>query len=401
MRVLYVDMALALGGSVISLYRLIRGLDGTPVEPIVCLYHANAAIAGYRTLGVETLILNAADRPAPSATPARRPPRHSPWRRRLGALRRALTIMLPRAQQLHRLIQAKGANLVHTNNALVENWDAILAARLAGVPCIAHVRRFQQVGPFERWLARGLAGIIYISQAVAANHREQGIHSQRDRVIYDGLPPESFTPVTEEVRQQVRHEFGIAQDAPLIGVVGRLTPWKGQDVFLRAFAQIHTRMPDARALIIGGGGPGDEAFVAELSRWQEALGLGQSVIFTGERSDVPRLLRGLDLLVHSSTEPEPFGLVIIEGMAAGLPVVATRGGGAVEAVRVRETGLLVPRGDGTAMAQAVLSLLSDGEQMRAMGEAARWWAEEQFTLKRFARDVHQLYQEVGQSERQG
>lgn len=316
----------------------------------------------------------------------------------MGALRRTITIVLPRVHQLRRLIQVKGVNLVHTNNALIENRDAILAARWAGIPCVAHVRRFQQVGPFERWLASGLDGIVYISQAVAENHHEQGIHSRRDRIIYDGLAPETFVPPTPEVREQVRHEFGVVSDAPLIGVAGRLTRWKGQDVFLQAFAQVHAQMPEARTLIIGDGGPGDEAFVTELTRCRDALGLGHSVIFAGERRDVSRLMQGLDLLVHSSIEPEPFGLVIIEGMAAALPVIATRGGGAVEVVRIGETGLLVPRGDAPAMAQAVISLLNDRERMKEMGKAARWWAKEQFTLERFTTGVQQLYQYIGRVE---
>jgi glycosyltransferase involved in cell wall biosynthesis len=397
-RVLYVDMALALGGSVTSLYRLVSGLDRNRYEAVICFYHDNALVQHFRALDVRVTVLNAADRPAPSRQMTVGEPRMTAgsrgrnMRRRLGALRRHLTFVLPMARRLYRLIRETRADLVHANNALMENREAVLAARWAGVPCICHVRRFQRVGIFDRWLARGVAAHLYISQAVADHHRQQGVRPRRARVIYDGLPPEAFALPDE--RLAVRAEFGIAPDAPLVGLVGRLTAWKGQDFFLQALATARAQVPGLRALIVGEGGPGDEAFVAHLHRLVAELGLADTVIFAGLRSDVPRLLSTLDVLAHTSVEPEPFGLVIIEGMAAGLPVIATRAGGAAEAVADGITGLLVPPGDAMALAQAVVHLVGDRARAEALGRAARRRAQDIFTVDRFVQGVCNLYDSI-------
>lgn len=391
--ILYVDMALTLGGSVTSLYRLVKGLDRSRYEATVCFYHDHALTPRFRDLGVGVAILNAADRPserdkgAPTATsPGRR------VRRPLGAWRRNLTFVLPMAWRLRRLIRATRADLVHANNALRENREVVLAARWAGVPCICHVRRFQRVGALDRWLARSVAAHLYISQAVADDHHRQGVLSERSRVIYDGLPPEAF--IIPDARREARAEFGIAPDAPLVGLVGRLTAWKGQDVFLRAMAMARQEVPNLRALLIGEGGPGDEAFVARLHRLAEELNLGDAVIFTGLRADVPRLLSALDVLVHTSVAPEPFGLVIIEGMAAGLPVIATRAGGACEALEDGVSGLLVTPGDASALSEALTRLLRDRAWAAALGEAGRRRARERFTVERFVQAVGAVYDDV-------
>ena len=397
-RVLYVEMALALGGSVTSLYRLVSGLDRSRYEITVCFYHDNALVQRFRALDMTVTVLNAADRPAPSRpmtvgehlTTARSRGRN--LRRPLGALRRNLAFVLPMARRLYRLIRETRADLVHANNALMENREAILAARWAGVPCVCHVRRFQRIGIFDRWLARGVAAHLYISQAVADHHRQQGVRSQRSRVIYDGLPPEAFALGDE--RLAVRAEFGIAPDAPLVGLVGRLTAWKGQDFFLQALATARAQVSGLQALIIGEGGPGDEAFVSRLHRMVADLGLTDAVIFTGLRSDVPRLLSALDVLAHTSVEPEPFGLVIIEGMAAGLPVIATRAGGAAEAVVDGVTGLLVPPGDAIALAQAIVQLVGDRARAATLGRAARRRAQDLFTVDRFVQGVRDVYDHI-------
>ncbi len=397
-RVLYVDMALALGGSVTSLYRLVSGLDRSRYEATICFYHGNALVQRFQALGMAVTVLNAADHPAPSRqmavgerpTTARSQGRN--MRRQLGALRRNLTFVLPMARRLCRLIRETRADLVHANNALMENREAILAARWAGVPCVCHVRRFQRVGIFDRWLARGVAAHLYISQAVADDHRQQGVRPQRARVIYDGLPPESFALSDE--RLAVRAEFGIAPDAPLVGLVGRLTAWKGQDFFLQALATARVQVPGLRAIIIGEGGPGDEAFVAHLHRMVAELGLTDTVVFAGLRSDVPRLLSALDVLAHTSVEPEPFGLVIIEGMAAGLPVIATRAGGAAEVIEDGVSGLLVLPGDAVALARAVVHLVGDRDRAKALGRTARRRAQNIFTVDRFVQAVSEIYHDV-------
>jgi glycosyltransferase involved in cell wall biosynthesis len=155
-------------------------------------------------------------------------------------------------------------------------------------------------------------------------------------------------------------------------MVGRVARWKGQDVFLRAFA---AAFPDggARATLVGAAlfGGDDERFAEELDALVEELALGDRLRRLGARDDVERWLDEAHVVVHASRSPEPFGQVIVEGMAAGAAVVATAGGGPSELVRDGVDGLLVPADDVDALARALQQLASDPDLRRRLGESGR------------------------------
>ncbi|MBA2440071.1 MAG: glycosyltransferase family 4 protein [Thermoleophilaceae bacterium] len=175
--------------------------------------------------------------------------------------------------------------------------------------------------------------------------------------------------------------------SPLVGIVGRLQEWKGQEIFLRAAAVIARDHPDATFLLIGGallGWEGD--YPARLEQLAQELGLGKQVRFTGHQDDVYPWFDALDVVVHASFG-EPFGLVLVEAMALNKPLIATRSGGPVDIIEDGTSGLLVPVGDHEAMAQAIVALLSDPERRATMGKAAGERAEcfdERATAARFA-----------------
>ncbi len=143
-----------------------------------------------------------------------------------------------------------------------------------------------------------------------------------------------------------------------IGLVGRISPWKGQHIFIRAAALVHQRFREARFFIIGAALFGEDQYEQEIRRLPGELGIEGIVEFSGFRSDVKQAIAELDLVVHASTQGEPFGQVIIEGMAAGKPVVATDGGGVPEIVEDGHTGILVPMGNVQAMADAICQILA-------------------------------------------
>jgi hypothetical protein len=158
-------------------------------------------------------------------------------------------------------------------------------------------------------------------------------------VVYDGLEmADSLYPYDVA---EVRAELGLSSDDFVVGNVGRLVAWKGQDVFIHALAEIAHKVPNLKALIVGRPDRGKESYLDELKTLATACGLAQRVVFTGFRLDVPRLLAAMDVVVHSSSSPEPFGLVVIEGMAAGKPVVATRAGGPLDSLRVPSPSVLL------------------------------------------------------------
>jgi glycosyltransferase involved in cell wall biosynthesis len=180
---------------------------------------------------------------------------------------------------------------------------------------------------------------------------------------------------------------------PRIGIVGRLAPWKGQDVFLEGAALLLEAGLPAQFLIVGSPLFGEEAFEGRLRGLASELGIALQVEFLGF-SDVPTVLRSLDILVHASKTPEPFGQVIIEGLAAGIPVVATDGGGAREIIQSGVTGVLVPMGDAAALAAALRQLLSRPEYARRLAAAGRRHALEHFTIEQSARSSEALYQQL-------
>ena len=172
-------------------------------------------------------------------------------------------------------------------------------------------------------------------------------------------------------------------------MVGRLAPWKGQDLFLRAFSRA-LRCIDADARIIGSAMFGEHQYERGLAGQVGALGLHDRVEFRGFRSDVAAELREIDVLVHASTIPEPFGQVVLEGMAAGLPVIAANAGGPAELISHRLDGLLYPPGDEDALAAAIVAVGRDARQRRQLGVAA-WQRARCFTPQRAANAVEAVY----------
>jgi glycosyltransferase involved in cell wall biosynthesis len=177
-------------------------------------------------------------------------------------------------------------------------------------------------------------------------------------------------------------------------LVGRISPSKGQHIFLKAAAQVHRRFPDVRFQIIGAALFNERDYERQVRQLASDLELQDQVEFTGFRDDVPRLISNMEILVHASVTAEPFGQVIAEGMAAGKPVVATAGGGVLEIVLDRVTGLLVGMGDVDEMSAAICRLLEDPEAAKRMGERGRARVLEHFNIKETVAKIEGVYDEV-------
>lgn len=176
-----------------------------------------------------------------------------------------------------------------------------------------------------------------------------------------------------------------------IGLVGRISPWKGQDVFIRAARQVRLRCPDTEFLIIGSAMFGETQYEQELHRLVVECGLQSCTRFLGFRHDIDAVIHSLDVLVHASTAPEPFGQVVVDGMAAGTPVVATRGGGVTEIVDDGVTGLLVTMGSADEMAEAIVATLCDPARAAERAAAARRAVMDRFTIEATVASVQSVY----------
>jgi glycosyltransferase involved in cell wall biosynthesis len=201
-------------------------------------------------------------------------------------------------------------------------------------------------------------------------------------VIHDGVDPERYLEV---------HPGGRSSRLT-IGVIGRISPWKGQDIFLKAAARLRRDFNEVVFRVIGDPLFGEEAYQRQLLALCTELDLGDRVQFTGFVSNIPEQLADLDIVVHSSVIGEPFGQVIIEAMAAGKPLIATDGGGVPEIVVDGATGLLVPMGDVEAMAAAMDRLVSNPKIRERMGRSGRDRARRVFHIDQTVKKLHRVYE---------
>jgi glycosyltransferase involved in cell wall biosynthesis len=206
--------------------------------------------------------------------------------------------------------------------------------------------------------------MIAVSQAVADNFRGRiPLLRKRVTVILNAIELEKFFP-NPDTRQKMRAELKIADAKVLIGIVGQLTPRKGQLELLRAFARARKEIPSAMLLIVGA--PlfnRDDDYAQLLKQTATQLGIANHVAMVGERNDVPAIMQALDLLVINSTV-EPFGLVALEAMACATPILAAVSGGIPELIQHNRNGWLVPQGDEHVLAAAIVKL-SGRPELRA------------------------------------
>jgi glycosyltransferase involved in cell wall biosynthesis len=221
--------------------------------------------------------------------------------------------------------------------------------------------------------------------------------------IADGIDISVFNPAVSGKR--IRSELGIGVEERLVGFVSRLDPWKGADVFISIAARVAVDVPDVRFLVCAGELPGYEEYASDLERQAKSLGIGDRVIFTGWRyrlDDIPEVMAAIDILVHTSVRPEPFGLVLIEAMASGKPVIAASDGGVPEVVEDGVTGFLADPREISSYVQRLKDLLNNRPLARQVGIAARRRVEGNFEMGNYVRRIERLYDEVligrGQSD---
>jgi glycosyltransferase involved in cell wall biosynthesis len=233
------------------------------------------------------------------------------------------------------------------------------------------------------------ARIVANSRASADAFVAAGGKADRVRIVYCGFDPAAHPQASAETGAALRRRFGL-KDGPVVGLFGRLTPWKGQHVLLRALRSL----PDVQALIVGSAMFGQDAYEAELRQMVRTEGLEGRVCFAGFQKDVAALMAGVDIVLHTSTHAEPFGRVVVEGMLAGRPVIATSGGGVNEIVTEGEDGLLVAPDDPAALAAAISRLLADPDLAARLAAAGRISAARRFHIDKTCGDMRAVLAEV-------
>ncbi len=273
-----------------------------------------------------------------------------------------------------------------------------LAAKIAGVPVIATGRREIPDNDLQSLHYRWLQNLSnYCASTIIANSQgaksqcltqEKYVNDRKIHVIYNGIEPNSYT--FHEKNDRKKREFHIPEDCHVIGIIARLRRYKGLRDFLAAADLVAQTHPKTTFLIIG---RDDEGIQTELEMLAKDLHICDSVMFMGERDDIPQLLPMLDVQVSASWT-ESASNAILEGMAAGIPLVATDVGGTAELVIHEQTGLLVPPRNPERLASGILRLLEDQKLRRQLGHNARQRAATMFPMEVMIEQTEALYTQL-------
>ncbi len=394
--VVYLDHTAKLSGGEIALLRMLESLDRDQFRPVVVLAEEGPLVQRLKDIDVETHVepLSGRIKDIRKDTLG------------LGALRKAALVfgLIAYSIRLARIIRNHNADIVHTNSLKADFYGA-LAGTLARVPVIWHIRDHIDPGYLPAIAVKVVRTLAQHWPAyVVANSQ-----STLDTLFLGMRKPQAVVPSGIDLRSSVIHdglatrEFDEASQVLLrkpwsdpvrIGIVGRLTEWKGQHIFLEAARRVLTQGARAEFLLAGSAMFGESDYEERLKQQVIDAKISESVQFLGFVGDIPGLLATLDILIHASTTPEPFGQVVIEGMAEGLPVIATAGGGVKEIIVSSENGVLVPMNDAPAMADALIALLAAPEHARKLGQAGYLRVRRHFTAQQTARKIERVYREV-------
>jgi glycosyltransferase involved in cell wall biosynthesis len=348
------------GGAENMLFLFLRHLDRTRIEPVVVFFQHGPFEREVASLGIETVVIPAG---------------------RLRELGRAT-----------RAVQAVGSLLRAERPDLVLNWSAkthVYGASGAAAAGMAHRVVWWQHGiPNGHWLDRvatALPARAIGCSSVQSSHAQGRLRPRRRRfVVHPGIDAPTIDGAG---RRAVRRELALPEDRLVVGIIGRLQPWKGQHRLLHALAHLRQRGHEVHGLIVGGDtlnlSPQYESYLHQLT---DDLDLGPCVTFTGHVPDGWRYLPAMDVFVNASKD-EPFGLVLLEAMAAGTPPVAFDSGGPREIIEPGRSGLLVTKETDEALAAAIESLAIDPELRRRLGNAARRRFESRFTAQRMTQEL--------------
>ncbi len=341
MRVVFIDHVAQLSGGEIALLRLLPHLD--EVDPHVILAEDGPLADRLRSAGITTEVLSLRER-----TRNLRKDRVTPGTLPFGSV---VVTALYSVRLALRLRQLR-PDVVHTNSLKSGVYGSI-AARLAGIPSVWHVRDRIAVDylpktavRLTRFMTRRLPSVVIAnSQATMRT-----LHPGGSSIVLYSVLPEVLAPPRVPAKRTA--------EALVVGMVGRLAPWKGQELFLRAFADAFGTS-EARCVIIGSSMFGEDEYALGLHSLVGELDLQDHVEFRGFQENVWSEFARLDVLVHASLIPEPFGQVVLEGMAARVPVVVANAGGPAEIVTHGVNGLHYPMGDRAALAAALRTLADD------------------------------------------
>lgn len=292
--------------------------------------------------------------------------------------------------KIQTIFKKESIGIIHANSSRA-TWYALQVCD--GLPVISHARVVREFSPvdwmFDQWTVLKCSRVIANSQSVA-----------RRFMRLPGRPPVEVIPNAIDLDpfkidppEDLRFQWGLPPDIPLIGLVGMLDPRKGHSILLRAAAKVREQTPCA-LLFAGREAIGFADYKKSLEEEAKCLNLSEHVYFLGQIKDIPSLMKLLDICVLPVVKPEGFGRVIIEAFAAQCPVIASRLGGISEIISHGEDGLLVKSGDVNELSGRLLELIKDPALAQRYGKAGRRKVEQYFEMTGMIEKISRLYEAI-------
>jgi glycosyltransferase involved in cell wall biosynthesis len=399
MRIVYLNPGGRLGGAETSLRELLASVRmAEPAWELWLVLGEDGPLAGIaRDLGVKVFV-----NPFPPSLA--RLGDTGRWGALVG-LATAAAATAGYARGLARWLAKMEPEIIHTNGFKMHLLGAWTCPRRTSL--IWHIHDY--VSP-RRWMRRLLwpfrkaCSIAIVNSKSVAEDLARALPGLRVVPIYNAIDLERFSPTGERTDLDAKSGLPPAAAGTVrFGLIATYAHWKGHKVFLQALARLSPGVP-IRGYIIGG-----PIYQTDGSQWSERelrqvaarLGLGSDVGFTGFLEDIPATMRSLDVIVHASTQPEPFGMVIIEGMACGRAVIASQAGGAAELFTDGGNALAHPPGDCAALTRQMERLSREEELRVSLGKAGRSTAERLFDGKRLAHELLAAYYSTGAAPADG
>ena len=381
-KILYFENTKGFGGALVSLTYFLKQLDKTKYQPVLVVSYKDPYIEQYLNF-CKVYYLKHNQRFLPKG--------------KLESLKDYLLCRLPQTLELIKIIKNENISLIHLNNGIISNLSGIIAGKLMHVPVIVHQRgkvwKSKTTVFFSKWIDAYIAISNFIKQELFS----VGVNNKKITIAPEGLNLLEYNLDIDI--SYLKNEFGNNKDFLKIALVGCLVPWKGQKVLIKAIDKLIRQGLKVKAFIIGGTAKKDKWYERELKALVKKLSLEESVIFTGRRNDIPALLKYMDIIVHTSTEPEPFGRVIIEAMAMGKPIIATKIGAPVEIIKDGVNGFLVPPGEPNFLAKHIRKISKNKEFLKFIGKNARKQVEKNYSIKIHTKIIENLYRSILKKEK--
>jgi len=289
-------------------------------------------------------------------------------------------------------------------NTTKAHFYGSLAAWLCSTPILWRFHDLLSTPDFSPWVIRSILffgkrfpkKILAVSRLTKDHLVKNGLNQDKIEVIFNGIDPEFFE--VKNVSKNIREELKLENRVKLVGCLGRILPQKGQKSFLLAISGVIQKYPETFFLIIGDLFLKEKTYQKELLEIIKKNGIERHVRFTGFRDDVRDVIRTLDIVVFPSIAPESFGLSILEAMALGKPVVATRVGGVCEMIEDGRNGILIEPNHPEQISDRIIQLFSHKDMYDRIGQRAKETANKKFSLKNYVTAMEKAFTEVALRE---